>query len=184
MPEVGSDRRPVDRPAGQEVEGMGERGEDRGEAFHRPPLAAREVQDEGGSARAGDPARERCQRSRASAGGSHLLGQARSLAFDHGAGRLGRHVPGPQASPAGGHHQRPPLIGQLAKGGFDPRALVRDHLPAPYAKAGSCQQVGHGSTRGVVSNTLGDPVAHRHHGRPPALVLHPPQPFGSNPHTG
>ena len=184
MPHVGSVRRPVDRPAGQEVEGVGERGEDRGEAFHRAPLAAREVQDEGGSARAGDPSRERRQRRRTSAGGSHLLGQARSLAFDHGAGRFGGHVPGAQARPAGGHHQRPPFIGQPAKGGFDPRALVRDDLPAPHVEAGSGQQAGHRATRGVVSNALGDPVAHRHHGRPPALVLHRLSPSARTRPTG
>ena len=111
----------------QELDGVGQGGQDGLQVLADGLGAAGQVDDEGGAADAGDGPREHGVGRDLQAGGAHGLGQAGGLAVDDVAGGLGGHVAGGKAGAAGGQHQvQARLVGPGREGGGDDVALVGD----------------------------------------------------------
>ena len=160
---------------GQQVEHVRNERQDRRQALDGPPFAPGEVDHQRRADRAGDAAGDRGERGAGTSGRPHLLGETGCLAFDDRPGRLGGHVPRPEARAAGRGHQAHGLPRQAAEQGFDLGPLVGDDLAPDDVEARPLQERDQRAARGVVPDAVGHAVAHRHHGRarPDRLLLRP-----------
>ena len=98
--------RSVGMLAGEELERVRDRGQDRLEALDGAARRAREVADERGADGTADaPGQHPEHAAVVVADPSHRLGQPGCLAIDHSAGPFRCEVPGPEAGPPGRHDE-------------------------------------------------------------------------------
>ncbi len=90
------------RSTGEEIESVGEDGEDRGEGAPGTCGIAGEIDDQGGSDGATDGAAEGGEESFQQAGGAHAFGESVDEAFADEPGGLGGYVAGGEAGASGG----------------------------------------------------------------------------------
>ena len=113
------------RRSPEQIDRVGEHREHGIERLADAGGAAGEIEDQRPSPRARDGAGERGHRGVREPAGPHQLGQAGSLAIDHGASRFRRDVPGTEAGPSG-RHDEPVRRREVPEGRLDVRPLVRD----------------------------------------------------------
>ena len=111
--------------AGRQLEPMPQRGANDGEAVAAPTRRAGQVHDERLTDETGDATRKERMRGASDRVGADRLRDPRSLALDHGARRLGRHVPRRDAGP--------PVSGRATSG---PRELARSLPQMPTRVVG------------------------------------------------
>jgi hypothetical protein len=145
--------------AGEQIEGVRQDGENRGEGGDGTGGAAGEVDDQGRAEGDADAAAERGERGLGQAGGAHALGEALDDAVGDEAGGLGSDVAGGEAGTAGGEDEIGAL-GVAAQGCGDLGEFVGQDLCDRGGKTGLLEQtddggagaIGHLAARAAVAD--------------------------------
>jgi molybdenum cofactor cytidylyltransferase len=159
------------RVPAEQVEGVGQQLDDRGEALGRPLGAAGQVDDERPAADAADPAREVGQRRDRPPRCPHRLGESRRLSLDDVERRLrgdvARTEPGAPGHGDQGHRR---VVGERSQVPRDRGTIVGGDDPTHDLEAGGGQELADRRSRPVLAMAGGDPVARGDDGGGPALT--------------
>src|SRR5512136_1539738 len=159
----------------EDVQAVGQGGEDRLEALAGPAFAAGQIDDERRAPEAGGGPAEDGRRGLFGPGPAHGLGEAGGLPVDHGLGRFRGPVARAEPRPAGRQDEVEALVRPGDEDPADLRLLVGDDRRPDDLAAGRLDDAADGRTAAVLALAARSLVAHREdpdfHRQPPILNM-------------